>query len=112
MLKNLQFAPLCGWKLCMGSCTSCNRSADPTRDSRLSLATPLCAGYHQLYAYYSANQYYNYDVAELDMNIQSADTTTTLVVNNSTTVAGQAITFTGARQHHCCVCIIRRHCTG
>ena len=32
------------------------------------------------------------------MNIQSADTTTTLTVNNSTTVAGQAITFTGAAQ--------------
>ena len=56
----------------------------------------LCAGYHKLYAFYSANQYYNYDLAELDQNIQSADTTTSLTVNNSTTVAGQAITFTGA----------------
>ena len=29
------------------------------------------------------------------MNVQSADTTTALTVNNSTTVAGQAVTFTG-----------------
>lgn len=54
------------------------------------------AGYHRLYAFYSANQYYNYFLQELDMNVQSADTTTALTVNNSTTVAGQAVTFTGA----------------
>jgi hypothetical protein len=70
---------------------------------------PSCAGFHQLYAYYSANQYYNADFVELDQNIQSADTTTTLIVNNSTTVAGQAVTFTGARQHSS-TCMRSRMC--
>ena len=51
-----------------------------------------------MFAYYSANQYFYDDMEELDMNIQSASTSTSLIVNNSTTVAGQAITFTGARQ--------------
>ena len=59
---------------------------------------PSCAGFHQLFAFYSANQYYKDDTVELDQNVQSADTTTNLTVNNSTTVAGQAITFTGAQQ--------------
>ena len=58
---------------------------------------PCCAGFHQMFAFYSANQYFYDDMVELDMNIQSASTTTNLTVNNSTTVAGQAVTFTGAR---------------